>query len=100
MGDIGEKLPLKFKSVRDAFRPLDLSRNGKITRTEMRSFLRGFAWPREVADRFFSVLDEDGSVRLISMTSWHTLMSCSDLQTALRSVATWSRWHRISSDRR
>jgi len=59
MKDIGEKLPLKFKHVRDAFRPLDLSHNGKITLTEMRSFLRGFGWPHEVADRFFGVLDED-----------------------------------------
>ena len=33
MRDIGEKLPLKFKHVRDAFRSLDLSHNGKITPT-------------------------------------------------------------------
>jgi Ca2+-binding EF-hand superfamily protein len=59
MKDIGEKLPLKFRHVRDAFRPLDLSHNGKITRTEMRSFLRGFGWSHDVADRFFSALDED-----------------------------------------
>merc|ERR1712216_92678 len=58
MKDIGEKLPLKFKHVRDAFRPLDLSHNGKITQTEMRSFLRGFGWPHEVADRFFKALDD------------------------------------------
>jgi Ca2+-binding EF-hand superfamily protein len=59
MKDIGEKLPLKFKHVRDAFRPLDLSHDGKITQTEMRSFLRGFGWPHEVADRLFNALDED-----------------------------------------
>merc|ERR1712113_1015423 len=35
MKDIGKKLPLKFKHVRDAFRPLDLSHDGKITQTEM-----------------------------------------------------------------
>lgn len=61
MKDIGEKLPLKFKHVRDAFRPLDLSHNGKITQSEMRSFLRGFGWPHDVADRFFRALDEDAS---------------------------------------
>jgi len=61
MKDIGEKLPLKFKHVRDAFRPLDLSHNGKITQSEMRSFLRGFGWSHDVADRFFRVLDEDAS---------------------------------------
>merc|ERR1719428_1695357 len=59
MKDIGEKLPLKFKHVRDAFRPLDLAHDGKITRTEMRSFLRGFGWPHDVADRLFKALDED-----------------------------------------
>jgi len=59
MKDIGEKLPFRFKHVRDAFRPLDLSHNGKITQTEMRSFFRGFAWPHEVADRFFKVLAAD-----------------------------------------
>jgi Ca2+-binding EF-hand superfamily protein len=59
MKDIGEKLPLKFRHVRDAFRPLDLSHNGKITRSEMRSFLRGFGWPHHVADRLFKVLDDD-----------------------------------------
>lgn len=59
MKSIGEKLPLKFKHVRDAFRPLDLSRNGRITLTEMRSFLRGFGWTHDVADRFFRTLDED-----------------------------------------
>lgn len=61
MKDIAEKLPLKFKHVRDAFRPLDLNHNGRITRTEMRSFLRGFGWPHEVADRFFGTLDDDKS---------------------------------------
>jgi Ca2+-binding EF-hand superfamily protein len=59
MKDIGEKLPLKFRHVRDAFRPLDLSHDGRITQTEMRSFLRGFGWPHEVADRLFKTLDED-----------------------------------------
>lgn len=59
MKDVGEKLPLKFKHVRDAFRPLDLSHNGKITLTEMRSFLRGFGWQEAVADRLFGSLDEN-----------------------------------------
>jgi len=64
MKDIGEKIPLKFKHVRDAFRPLDLGYDGKIMPTEMRSFLRAFGWPEEVADRLFMALDENqcGSV--------------------------------------
>jgi len=71
MKDIGEKLPLKFKHVREAFRPLDLSHNGKITRGEMRSFLRGFGWPHVVADRFFAILDEDscGAINFNSFVS-------------------------------
>jgi len=60
MKDIGEKLPLKFKHARDAFKDLDLSHNGRITKVEMRGFLRGFGWSPEVADRFFGVLDEEG----------------------------------------
>jgi len=60
MQDIGQKLPLKFKHVRDAFRTLDLAKDGKITRAEMRSFFRGFGWPEDVADRVFNMLDEEG----------------------------------------
>lgn len=60
MKDIGVKLPLKFKHVRDAFRSLDLNHNGKITRMELHSFLRGFGWSNEVADRMFRAMDEDG----------------------------------------
>jgi Ca2+-binding EF-hand superfamily protein len=58
--NIGRKLPLKFDKPRDAFRPLDVERDGKITPSEMRSFLRGFGWGQDVADRFFSLLDDEG----------------------------------------
>jgi len=58
MKDIGEKLPLKFKHVRDAFRPLDLEQNGKIKPTEMRYFLRGFCYTDDIADRLFKALEE------------------------------------------
>lgn len=60
MEDIGRKLPLHFRHVRDAFRPLDLAKDGKITRSEMRSFLRGFGWSHEIADRLFALADEEG----------------------------------------
>jgi Ca2+-binding EF-hand superfamily protein len=56
---IREKLPLKFKHAREAFRPLDVSRDGKVTPTEMRSFVRGFGWSHEVADRLFALLDTE-----------------------------------------
>lgn len=58
MQDIGQKLPLKFKHARDAFRPLDLERNGMINKNEMRAFFRGFGQPEDVADRVFDLLDD------------------------------------------
>eukprot|EP00441_Pelagodinium_beii_P027154 CAMPEP_0197660956 /NCGR_PEP_ID=MMETSP1338-20131121/51160_1 /TAXON_ID=43686 ORGANISM="Pelagodinium beii, Strain RCC1491" /NCGR_SAMPLE_ID=MMETSP1338 /ASSEMBLY_ACC=CAM_ASM_000754 /LENGTH=594 /DNA_ID=CAMNT_0043238419 /DNA_START=7 /DNA_END=1791 /DNA_ORIENTATION=- len=60
MQDMGDKIPLKFKHVRDAFRVLDLERNGRITRSEMRAFFRGFGHPEDVADRVFDLVDQEG----------------------------------------
>jgi len=60
MQDIGEKLPIKFKHARDAFRCLDLERNGKITRAELQAFFRGFGHPEYTADQVFDLLLEDG----------------------------------------
>jgi Ca2+-binding EF-hand superfamily protein len=59
MQDIGRKLPLKFKAPRDAFRGLDLERNGKITRPEMRDFFARFGYNDKVADRVFELLAEE-----------------------------------------
>ncbi|CAK0897160.1 unnamed protein product, partial [Prorocentrum cordatum] len=59
MIDIGRKLPLKFKHQRDAFRMLDLKRDGRITRSEMQSFFRGFGRDEQVADRIFDMLKEE-----------------------------------------
>jgi Ca2+-binding EF-hand superfamily protein len=61
MIDIGRKLPLKFKAPRDAFRMLDLQRDGRITRSEMRGFFRGFGWNDQVADRMFDLLKEEAT---------------------------------------
>lgn len=58
MKRIGEKLPLKFKHPRDAFRYLDLERNGRITRTQMRSFFRQFGELEQVADQVFDMLKD------------------------------------------
>jgi len=60
MQDLGDKLPLKFKHMRDAFRMLDLERNGRITRAEMRAFFRGFGHQEDVADRVFDLVDQEG----------------------------------------
>jgi len=58
MQDIGRKIPLKFKHPRDAFRTLDLERNGRITRTEMQGFFRGFGYTEDISDRIFGLLVE------------------------------------------
>lgn len=55
---IGEKLPIKFRHNRDAFRALDLNRNGRICRTEMRSFFGGFGENEDVADYVFDLLQD------------------------------------------
>merc|ERR1712032_100996 len=59
MGDLGQKLPIKFRHPRDAFRMLDLERNGRITRDEMRGFFRGFGHSDQIADKIFNLLVED-----------------------------------------
>jgi len=60
MQDIGQKVELKFRHVRDAFRSLDLDKDGSISLMEMRSFLRGFGWSEDVADRIFHLMDTNG----------------------------------------
>lgn len=71
MRDIAEKLPLKFPHPRDAFRSLDLSHDGHVTRTEMRGFLRGFGWDSDVADRIFESLRDSDT----GMVDYNAFMS-------------------------
>jgi len=61
MKDIGVKLQLKFRHARDAFRGLDLDKDGRVSPSEMRAFLRGFGYPPEAADGLFAMLDEEGT---------------------------------------
>jgi Ca2+-binding EF-hand superfamily protein len=56
LSEIGAKLPVKFRHPRDAFRMLDLERNGWITRSEMQGFFRGFGYLDDVANRIFDLL--------------------------------------------
>jgi len=64
MQEIGLKIEMSFKNPRDAFRSLDLQRDGHITRKEMRYFFRGFNKTDEFADKIFDLLDpsDTGSV--------------------------------------
>eukprot|EP00931_Biecheleriopsis_adriatica_P056573 TRINITY_DN33525_c0_g1_i1.p1 TRINITY_DN33525_c0_g1~~TRINITY_DN33525_c0_g1_i1.p1 ORF type:complete len:595 (-),score=132.43 TRINITY_DN33525_c0_g1_i1:75-1859(-) len=59
MQDLGDKLPAKFKRMSDAFKCLDLERNGRITRLEMHDFFRGFGHSEAQADKVFDLLDQD-----------------------------------------
>lgn len=61
MQDIGVKLQLKFRHAREAFRGLDLDKDGRIAPTELRAFFRGFGYSSEAADGLFALLDEEGT---------------------------------------
>jgi len=61
MQDIKRKLELKFRHARDAFRGLDLDKDGSINPSEMRAFLRGFGYDADAANSLFALLDEEGN---------------------------------------
>jgi len=61
MQEIGEKIAAMYKQPRDAFRPLDLQRDGHITRKELRNFFRRFNKTDEFADKIFDLLDPSGA---------------------------------------
>lgn len=59
---IGEKANAKypsFRELRQAFRWVDESKDGKVTRKEVRNFFRVFGMPVIMADYLFSILGRD-----------------------------------------
>merc|ERR1711975_130766 len=48
-----------FRELRQAFRWVDLSKDGKVTRAEVENFFRIFSVPRDTADYLFVVLDAE-----------------------------------------
>jgi len=58
--NITQRLELKYKNKKDAFRELDYNRDGSISREEMQLFFRVFGW-EDVADRFYDLLDKEGT---------------------------------------
>jgi len=59
MEDIERKLEQYFRRARDAFVIIDLSRDGKISREEMRFFFERFGWSQRVSDELFELLEKD-----------------------------------------
>lgn len=62
---IQERMTTKYRRITDAFRSLDLDKSGKISQTEMSTFLRQFGLQPEMASMFFRALDEDGSEEIL-----------------------------------
>merc|ERR1711971_423413 len=58
---IQERLTTKYKTVHDAFRALDLNKDGDVCLSETRRFIRNFGMPPDKADKIFKALDKDGS---------------------------------------
>jgi Ca2+-binding EF-hand superfamily protein len=61
---IAEKANLKypsFRELRHAFRWVDLSKDGKVTRDEVENFFRVFAVPIETAEYLFVLFDAEDS---------------------------------------
>lgn len=58
--NIAQRLDLRYKTRRDAFRDLDTDKDGVVSREEVRTFFRLFGWETE-ADKFFDVLHERGN---------------------------------------
>eukprot|EP00930_Biecheleria_cincta_P040863 TRINITY_DN27985_c0_g1_i1.p1 TRINITY_DN27985_c0_g1~~TRINITY_DN27985_c0_g1_i1.p1 ORF type:complete len:506 (-),score=97.35 TRINITY_DN27985_c0_g1_i1:214-1731(-) len=57
---IGEMSAQRFSTARKAFRKLDSDHNGRLSKTEIHTYLRGFGW-EHVTDKLFKHLDRDGS---------------------------------------
>jgi Ca2+-binding EF-hand superfamily protein len=49
-----------FRELRQAFRWVDLSKDGKVTRAEVEEFFRVFSVPRETAEYLFVILNAKG----------------------------------------
>jgi len=61
---IGEMAAQRFSTARRAFRKLDSDYNGRLTRSEIHTYLRNYGW-EHVTDKLFNSLDRDGSGFLV-----------------------------------
>lgn len=57
MEDVEHKLETHFKNNLHAFRFVDLSGDGNISRAELRTFFERFGWQAQVSDELFDMID-------------------------------------------
>jgi Ca2+-binding EF-hand superfamily protein len=80
--NISQRLSLRYKHWRDAYRDLDTDHDGVVTLEEMRIFFRNFGW-EHVAEKFYQVLSKDETVD-ITFSTFTALFDVSKDQQALR----------------
>lgn len=82
--NIAQRLELRYKNRRDAFRDLDYDRDGSITLSEMRYFFGLFGWGK-IADRFYEILSikGHGEVHFDTFAQLFNISKDSDLRLRL-----------------
>mmetsp|Transcript_47568 Transcript_47568/g.75242 ORF Transcript_47568/g.75242 Transcript_47568/m.75242 type:complete len:348 (-) Transcript_47568:94-1137(-) len=80
--NIAQRLSLRYKHWRDAFRDLDTDHDGLVTREEMRYFFRNFGW-EDLADKFYDVLSRNENAD-ITFSTFTALFDISKDAQALR----------------
>jgi len=82
--NIAQRLELRYKNRRDAFRDLDYDRDGTVTLTEMRYFFGLFGW-ESIAERFYEVLSSKGGgeVRFDTFAQLFNVSKDSDMRLRL-----------------
>ncbi|CAK0830053.1 unnamed protein product [Prorocentrum cordatum] len=56
-----DRMTTKYKSVQDAFRAIDLNKDGGVCLQEMKTFFRNIGMSYSQAEKVFAALDTDGT---------------------------------------